>query len=114
MSFWPWAAMWRRKDEAVDDRGQQRLVPVQDAGRFGVRHLGVTQGGALDWVAMYWANWLLGNSLAAPVVEVALGGFCVVAQQDCVLALAGADLDARVDDQPVAPWRSFWAGSAWP
>lgn len=40
------------------------------------------------------------------MVEVALGGFCVVAEQDCVLALAGADLDARVDDQPLAPWRS--------
>ncbi|MFJ4454616.1 biotin-dependent carboxyltransferase family protein [Pseudomonas sp. NPDC089392] len=86
------------------------LCQLQDAGRFGVRHLGVTQGGALDWVAMHWANWLLGNPLAAPVVEVALGGFCVVAEQDCVLALAGADLDARVDDQPVAPWRSFALG----
>jgi biotin-dependent carboxylase-like uncharacterized protein len=30
-----------------------------------------------------------------------------VAEQDCILALAGADLDARVDDQPLAPWRSF-------
>lgn len=47
---------------------------------------GRDQGGALDWVAMHWANWLLGNPLAAPVVEVALGGFCVVAEQDCVLA----------------------------
>ncbi|MFG0468209.1 biotin-dependent carboxyltransferase family protein [Pseudomonas putida] len=83
------------------------LCQLQDAGRFGVRHLGVTQGGALDWVAMHWANWLLGNPLGAPVVEVALGGFCVVAEQDCVLALAGADLDARVNDQPLAPWRSF-------
>lgn len=83
------------------------LCQLQDAGRFGVRHLGVTQGGALDWVAMYWANWLLGNPLGAPVVEVALGDFTVVAEQDCVLALAGADLDARVDDQPLAPWRSF-------
>ena len=64
------------------------LCQLQDAGRFGVRHLGVTQGGALDWVAMYWANWLLGNPLGAPVIEVALGGFTVVAEQDCVLALA--------------------------
>ncbi|MFJ7006663.1 biotin-dependent carboxyltransferase family protein [Pseudomonas putida] len=86
------------------------LCQLQDAGRFGVRHLGVTQGGALDWVAMHWANWLLGNPLGAPVVEVALGGFCIVAEQDCVLALAGADLDARVDDQPVAPWHSFALG----
>ncbi|MFJ2525843.1 biotin-dependent carboxyltransferase family protein [Pseudomonas capeferrum] len=83
------------------------LCQLQDAGRFGVRHLGVTQGGALDWVAMHWANWLLGNPLGAPVIEVALGGFSVVAEQDCVLALAGADLDARVDEQPLAPWRSF-------
>ncbi|TLP63009.1 MULTISPECIES: 5-oxoprolinase subunit C family protein [Pseudomonas] len=82
------------------------LCQLQDAGRVGVRHLGVTQGGALDWVAMYWANWLLGNPLGAPLVEVALGGFALVAEQDCVLALAGADLDARVDDQPVLPWRS--------
>lgn len=83
------------------------LCQLQDAGRLGVRHLGVTQGGALDWVAMNWANWLLGNALDAPVVEVALGGLSLLAEQDCVLALAGADLDARVDDQPLAPWRSF-------
>ncbi|MBC3465866.1 biotin-dependent carboxyltransferase family protein [Pseudomonas sp. RW10S2] len=83
------------------------LCQLQDAGRLGVRHLGVTQGGALDWVAMNWANWLLGNALDAPVVEVALGGLSLLAEQDCVLALTGADLDARIDDQPLAPWRSF-------
>ncbi|MEN8642717.1 biotin-dependent carboxyltransferase family protein [Pseudomonas sichuanensis] len=86
------------------------LCLLQDAGRFGVRHLGVTQGGALDWVAMRWANWLLGNDLDSALVEIALGGFSVVAEQDCVLALAGADLDARIDEQPVAPWRSFRLG----
>lgn len=83
------------------------LCALQDAGRFGVRHLGVTQGGALDWVAMRWANGLLGNDLQAPVVEIALGGFSVVAQHDCVLALAGADLDAHIDEHYLAPWRSF-------
>ncbi|AZL67559.1 MULTISPECIES: 5-oxoprolinase subunit C family protein [Pseudomonas] len=86
------------------------LCLLQDAGRFGVRHLGVTQGGALDWVAMRWANWLLGNDLDSAVVEIALGGFSVVAEQDCVLALAGADLDAHIDERPVAPWRSFRLG----
>ncbi|KNX76605.1 allophanate hydrolase [Pseudomonas sp. 250J] len=86
------------------------LCLLQDAGRFGVRHLGVTQGGALDWVAMRWANWLLGNALDSAVVEIALGGFSVVAEQDCVLALAGADLDAQIDGQAVAPWTSFNLG----
>lgn len=83
------------------------LCLLQDAGRFGVRHLGVTQGGALDWVSMSWANWLLGNPLDAPVVEVTLGGFTVLAEDYCLLALAGADLGAYVDERPVSPGRSF-------
>jgi len=83
------------------------LCLVQDAGRFGVRHLGVTQGGAADWCSMSWANWLLGNELDAAVVEITLGGFAVVAEEDCLLALAGADLGAQIDRQALAPWRGF-------
>ncbi|WP_277761092.1 biotin-dependent carboxyltransferase family protein [Pseudomonas sp. A34-9] len=83
------------------------LCLLQDAGRFGVRHLGVTQGGAADWCSMSWANWLLGNQLDATVIEITLGGFAVVAEEACWLALAGADLGAQIDGQPLAPWRSF-------
>ncbi len=83
------------------------LCLLQDAGRFGVRHLGVTQGGALDWVSMSWANWLLGNALDAPVVEITLGGFTLQAEDYCLLALAGADLGAYVDERPLIPGRSF-------
>lgn len=83
------------------------LCLLQDAGRFGVRHLGVTQGGATDWLSMTWANALLGNSLDAAVVEITLGGLTLIAQSDCTLALAGADLAATVDGQALAPWRSF-------
>ncbi|UVM37449.1 biotin-dependent carboxyltransferase family protein [Pseudomonas sp. B21-017] len=86
------------------------LCLLQDAGRFGVRHLGVTQGGGLDWRSMSWANWLLGNGLDASVIEITLGGFSVVAEDDCLLALAGADLGAQIDGQPLAPWRSFKLG----
>ena len=83
------------------------LCLLQDAGRFGVRHLGVTQGGGLDWRSLSWANWLLGNRLDAAVIEITLGGFTVVAEDDCVLALAGADLGAQIEGEPLAPWRSF-------
>lgn len=83
------------------------LCLLQDAGRFGVRHLGVTQGGALDWVSMSWANWLLGNTLDAPVVEITLGGFTVLAEEYCLLALAGADLGAYIDERAISPGRSF-------
>lgn len=83
------------------------LCLLQDAGRFGVRHLGVTQGGALDWVSMSGANWLLGNALDAPVVEITLGGFTVQAEDYCLLALAGADLGAYIDERAISPGRSF-------
>lgn len=86
---------------------QGLLASLQDAGRFGVRHLGVGQGGGADWIALRWANWLLGNPPDAAVIEITLGGFSLVAEQDVCLALCGADLDARLDDAPLAPWRSF-------
>lgn len=83
------------------------LCQLQDAGRFGVRHLGITQGGAADWLSMGWANWLLGNEPAAAVVEITLGAFELVAEADCYLALAGADLQATVAGAALLPWRSF-------
>ena len=83
------------------------FIHLQDAGRFGVRHLGVTQCGALDWIAHRWANWLLGNPLTAAVVEITLGNVEFECTRDATLALTGADLGARLDDQPLAPWRSF-------
>lgn len=83
------------------------FAQLQDGGRFGVRHLGVTQGGALDWIAQYWANWLLGNPLDAGVIEIPLGGLTLKAEADGWLALTGADLDAQLDQQPLAPWQAF-------
>jgi allophanate hydrolase len=84
----------------------QPLVQLQDGGRHGVRHLGITEGGALDWVAQYWANWMLGNALDACVLEIPLGGLSLRCVSDGALALAGADLDAQLDDQPFAPWQA--------
>lgn len=93
---------------ALTVKSSTPLCLLQDAGRFGVRHLGVTQGGALDWVSMSWANKLLNNPLNAAVIEVTLGGLTLVAESDCCLALAGADLGVMLDDRPIAPWRSFF------
>lgn len=89
----------------VEKAGRQ--ASVQDGGRFGVRHLGLTQGGALDWLAQHWANWMLGNRLDAAVVEVTLGGLHVRCEGEGWLALAGADLGATLDDQVLEVWRPF-------
>lgn len=83
------------------------LAQLQDGGRFGCRHLGVTQGGALDWLAAGLANRLLGNATDACVVEIPWGGFSVRAEQDTTLALCGADLGATLDGKPVSHNASF-------
>ncbi|PMR77472.1 biotin-dependent carboxyltransferase family protein [Billgrantia endophytica] len=84
------------------------LALVEDGGRLGVRHLGVTQGGAADWVSFYWSNWLLGNPLNSTALEVVVGGGLVL-EAECAarLALTGADLDATLDDEPLLPGASF-------
>ncbi|WP_417330207.1 biotin-dependent carboxyltransferase family protein [Halomonas cupida] len=83
------------------------LALVVDGGRRGVRHLGVTQGGAMDWISLGWANWLLGNAPDAAGIEVMVGGLSLVAEADTLLALAGADLAATVDGAPLTSGQRF-------
>ncbi|RUR31990.1 biotin-dependent carboxyltransferase family protein [Vreelandella andesensis] len=84
------------------------LALIQDTGRFGVGHLGVTQGGAADWISFRWANWLLGNAPDSAALEIVMGGnLTLVANADVRLALTGADLGATIDGQPLATNTSF-------
>jgi biotin-dependent carboxylase-like uncharacterized protein len=95
-----------RKGMVVKQAGP--LALIQDAGRFGIRHLGVTQGGAADWISFRWANWLLGNALNSAALEIVMGGgLSVETESDVRLALTGADLDAQLDGKPLAPNVSF-------
>ncbi|ALM53412.1 biotin-dependent carboxyltransferase family protein [Halomonas huangheensis] len=83
------------------------LALVVDGGRSGVRHLGVTQGGAMDWVALGWANWLLGNAPDTAGIEIMVGGLTLIAEAPTPVALAGADLAATVDGERVAPGQAL-------
>lgn len=83
------------------------LATLQDAGRFGVRRLGVTQGGPADLHAWAWANHLLGNDWGTAALEITLGGLTLVAEGATSLALAGADLGATLDDGPLPSWGRF-------
>lgn len=78
------------------------LSTLQDAGRFGVRHLGISQGGPADVQAWGWANWLVNNPWGQPALEITLGGLTLVAEQRCYLALCGADMSAKLDGKPLA------------
>lgn len=63
---------------------------VQDLGRPGFAHLGVTGSGALDRAALRRANRLVGNAPGDAGLETVLGGLELLAAQDQVLAVTGA------------------------
>lgn len=81
------------------------LALLQDAGRFGVRRLGVTQGGPADLHGWAWANRLAGNPWGAATLEVTFGGLTLVAECEVTIAVAGADLGATLDDKPLPLWQ---------
>ncbi|MGO1463033.1 MAG: biotin-dependent carboxyltransferase family protein [Oleiphilaceae bacterium] len=83
------------------------LASLQDAGRFGVRHLGITQGGAADLHAWAWGNFLVGNPFGVVALEVTIGGLSLEATTELCLALTGADLGATVNGHPIENWAAF-------
>jgi len=79
------------------------LVTVQDRGRAGLAHLGVSRSGAADRAALARANRLVGNVPGAAALEVLLGGLEVRATAHLVVAVSGALCPIAVDDRPAAP-----------
>jgi KipI family sensor histidine kinase inhibitor len=79
------------------------LTTVQDLGRPGYARFGVSTSGAADGDALRLGNALLGNPPGAAALEVTLGGLVAEALGDAVIALTGAEGEARVNDEPLAP-----------
>lgn len=67
------------------------FTSVQDLGRFGLRHLGVSQSGVLDPIAAHQANLLIGNDPNAAVIELTVGPLQLAFHQDCTVVVTGVD-----------------------
>lgn len=85
------------------------LTSVQDLGRYGHQHEGVSPGGAMDAFALRAANLLTGNDENAAALEVTMQGPTLRFVRDTAFALGGADLSATVEGTPVPPWRTVLA-----
>jgi antagonist of KipI len=83
------------------------FTTVQDLGRPNAIASGVSPGGAMDRFAHKAANLLVGNEPTAATLECTLRGPHLVAEQACLVAVAGADLDPRVNGDPVEMWAAF-------
>ena len=80
---------------------------VQDAGRFGLYHLGVPPSGALDGFSYRVANMLVGNDEGAAVLEATYSGPTLECTGDALVAVTGAELPPRIDGDDRPQWEAF-------
>ena len=81
---------------------------LQDEGRFGFQHWGITTGGAMDEHASRWANRLLGNASNDVVLEITLGNVHLEATEDTWIALTGAELNCKINGVSRDNWQTHF------
>lgn len=77
------------------------LTTVQDAGRHGHAHIGVTHAGPADAASHRLANRLVGNPEDAAALEVTAGGLVLRANAPVCVAVTGAHAPVTVGRRPV-------------
>jgi urea carboxylase len=78
---------------------------VQDyPGRIGYWHIGVPPSGPMDHLSFRIANRLVGNPESAAAIEFATMGGRLRFHSDQLIALAGADMSAKLNGVPIARW----------
>jgi len=82
------------------------LTTVQDLGRQGFGVMGVSPSGAADAVALRLGNRLVGNAEGMAGLEMTLLGGTFLFQHRAVIAIAGSDFGATLEDASVGPWTS--------
>ena len=81
------------------------LTTVQDLpGRVGLWNVGVPPSGPMDPLALRLANRMVGNPEGTAALEMTVAGATLKFATDAVIALAGATLEAWLDDAPVGWW----------
>jgi len=69
---------------------------VQDLGRPGYAHLGISASGAADALSLRAGNLLVGNAEGAAALEMTLAGGAFEFESGVLVALTGADFDASI------------------
>lgn len=80
---------------------------IQDLGRPGYQAQGVPLSGALDRRSAIQANYLVGNALNEPLLEITLLGPKLNFEQGAQIALTGADLSATLEGQAIPTYQTI-------
>jgi len=76
------------------------FTTVQDIGRYGYAHLGISPAGAADALSFRLANLLVGNEQNVPVLEMTLLGATLEFEESAVVAITGAECRATLNREP--------------
>ena len=78
---------------------------VQDQGRFGYAHLGVSASGAADNFSLIIGNILVGNPKHYAGIEMTIIGDKYRFKSDAYIALTGSDFEAELDNNSIPFWK---------
>ncbi|MBE5784768.1 MAG: biotin-dependent carboxyltransferase family protein [Clostridiales bacterium] len=85
------------------------FTTVQDRGRSGYMKSGITVSGAMDERSYETANRLVGNTNGEAALEVTLIGPVIEFSENCVFAIAGADLGPQMNGKDIPMYRALGA-----
>ena len=105
--------------EIISLNGQ---ASIQDLGRLNAQHLGFSASGAADEFAFLSANKMIAEQLAphamskdqshqqsrCAAIEITLGQISFEAKATCIVAITGADCQAKINNTVINHWQSFY------
>ena len=75
---------------------------IQDIGRYGYQHLGIQANGYLDYQSARLANYILGNSVNAPVFEIHFPASCFCFTRNYTICISGANFVPLLNEKSIA------------
>jgi biotin-dependent carboxylase-like uncharacterized protein len=84
------------------------LTLIQDKGRFGLNHLGVSHSGFLDEYSAMWANKLLDNSPNDSCLEILFGNVEFQTNCETNIAITGADCELSINGIKKQTWQNHF------
>ncbi len=96
------------KADTIEVMAPGTQTTIQDwPGRVGYWAVGVPPSGPMDPLSFRLANRLVGNDEGAAAIETTLSGPTLKFNSDTAICLAGAELTATLDGEPVPYWQAF-------
>lgn len=82
------------------------FASVQDLGRTGLMHYGISSNGAMDTYAYLLGNELVGNQSPEPSIEITAFDFSMSSTVDVPICITGAPADLTIDALPIEAGKS--------